>query len=59
MDYNRYSDNLYGQSSYGVTMSYDQYLSRAFRWMAAGLLLTFAVACTVAYTNLFFMVQTL
>ena len=59
MDYNSYSNNQFGQRAYGVTMSYDQYLSRAFRWMAAGLLLTFAVACTVAYTNLFFLVQTL
>lgn len=40
-------------------ITYGQYLSRTFRWMTAGLLLTFAVACTVAYTGLIYTVARL
>ncbi len=55
-----YSYNYNAQDTgYGMSLSYGQYLSRTFRWMAIGLMLTFAVACTVAYTNLIYMVYTL
>ena len=55
-----YSYNYNAQNTnYGMSLSYDQYLSRTFRWMTVGLLMTFAVAYTVAYTNLIYMVHSL
>ncbi len=56
---NQYSYQNEYSNGYGVSLSYDQYLSRTFRWMTVGLLLTFAVAWTVAYTNLFYLVNSL
>lgn len=60
MDNQGYSYQSNAQNTnYGMSLSYDQYLSRTFRWMTVGLLLTFAVAYTVAYTDLIYMVHTL
>lgn len=56
----RYNDGGYQQPfANSQSLSYEQYLSRTFRWMAVGLLVSFGMACTVAYTNLFYMVQSL
>ena len=54
---NQYSYQNGYSSGYGASLSYDQYLSRTFRWMTVGLLLTFAVGWTVAYTDLIYMVN--
>lgn len=60
MNQEPYTYGGYQESSgFGQSLSYDQYLSRTFRWMTVGLLVSFGMACTVAYTNLFFMVQSL
>ena len=56
MDQNYYYQNQPGMSH---AMDFSQYVSRTFRWMGLGLLLTFATAATVAYTNLIGMVYSL
>lgn len=56
MDQNYSYQNQPGLS---VSMDFSQYVSRTFRWMGLGLLLTFATAATVAYTNLIYMVHSL
>lgn len=58
MNNEQFSYNM-GSRGYGVSLSYEQYVSRTFRWMAVGLLLTFATALTVPGTPLFGMVYSM
>lgn len=49
-NYNNYGGYAYTQAPAGLTL--DQYLSRTFRWMSCGLLVTFGVAYLTAFTSL-------
>ena len=54
MDYNNY-DRGYGER----TMSASDYMTRTYRWMACGLLITFAMAYVTATTSLLYLVDSL
>ena len=54
MDYNNY-DRGYGER----TMSASDYMTRTYRWMACGLLITFAMAYFTATTSLLYLVDSL
>ncbi len=54
MDYNNY-DRGYGER----TMSASDYMTRTYRWMACGLLITFAMAYVTATTSLLYLVNSL
>lgn len=54
MNNEQFSYNAGGRGC-GAALSYGQYASRTYRWMAVGLLLTFATALTVPGTPLFMM----
>ena len=54
MDYNNY-DRGYGEH----TMSASDYMTRTYRWMACGLLITFAMAYVTATTSLLYLVDSL
>ena len=54
MDYNNY-DRGYGER----TMSASDYMTRTYRWMACGLLITFAMAYVTATTSLLYLVASL
>ena len=54
MDYNNY-DRGYAEPS----MSASDYMTRTYRWMALGLLITFAAAFVTATTPLFYVVNSL
>jgi FtsH-binding integral membrane protein len=47
-----YNANVYSQTRAGL--SFSQYMSRTFRWMALGLLVTFAMSFVTAYTSLYY-----
>ena len=54
MDYNNY-DRGYAEPS----MSASDYMTRTYRWMAGGLLVTFAMAYITATTSLIYLVNSL
>ena len=54
MDYNNY-DRGYGERS----MTASDYMTRTYRWMACGLLITFAMAYITATTSLIYLVDSL
>ena len=54
MDYNNY-DRGYGERS----MTASDYMTRTYRWMACGLLITFAMAYLTATTSLIYLVDSL
>lgn len=54
MDYNNY-DRGYAEP----TMSASDYMTRTYRWMACGLLITFAMAYITATTSLIYLVDSL
>ena len=57
MDYNNYNDYNRGYTESAMTSA--DYMTRTYRWMACGLLLTFAMAFVTANTPLLYVVDSL
>ena len=57
MDYNNYNDYNRGYTESAMTSA--DYMTRTYRWMACGLLLTFAMAFVTATTPLLYVVDSL
>jgi FtsH-binding integral membrane protein len=62
-DYNGYNNAPQNGYGYGYaaqpSLTYNQYLTRTFRWMAFGLLITFGLAYLTAYSSLIYTVVNL
>ena len=54
-----YYNNDYDRGYTEATMSAADYMARTYRWMAAGLVVTFAVALLTIATPLFYVVNSL
>ena len=57
MDYNNY--NNYNRGYTETSMTSADYMTRTYRWMACGLLITFAAAFVTAATPMFYVVNSL